>query len=108
MEDEPNSILLVIKAALGVAFAAFCVWLAVRIFNRGGKWAKRALAATIIMLPLIYVATFGMWCRAHRSGPGEISMAAVAWPYVPMWWLMDNGPGRVQIVIREYVVWCLD
>jgi len=28
-------------AIIGIAFAAFCVWLAVRIVNRRERWAKR-------------------------------------------------------------------
>jgi|SRR5579872_4191729 len=112
MEDEiatePNAILEWLFAGGVIAFAAFCVWLAVRIFNRGGKRSKRALAAALIMLPLIYVATFGLWCRANRTGPGEIRAAAgLAWPYQAMWWLMDNGPGPVKTAIRGYVIWCL-
>ena len=92
----------------GGAYAAFCVWLTVRIFDRGEKWSKRALAAALIMLPLIYVATFGLWCRANRTGPGEIrAQAAIFYPYQAMWWLIDNGPGPVKSAIKAYVVWCL-
>lgn len=100
--------MLIVLSTLAIAFAAFCVWLMVRIFNRDQKWVKRALAATLIMLPLVYVATFGLWCRANRTGPGEIrAAAAVAWPYHTMWWLLDNGPGPVKSAIRQYVIWCL-
>ena len=92
----------------GVAFTAFCVWLTVRTFNRGDKWAKRTLAAALIMLPLLYVATFGLWCRANRAGPGQMkAAAATVWPYQFVWWLFDNGPGPVQAAVRAYVEWCL-
>jgi hypothetical protein len=49
-------------AIFGVAFAAFCVWLAVRIINRRERWAKWTLAV-LISLPLIYV--LSGWVRAH-------------------------------------------
>jgi len=98
----------ILLPTLAVVFVACCVWLTVRIFNRGGKWAKRLLVATLIMSPLIYVATFGMWVRANRSGPGQIKAAAATWLYVPMWWLIENGPAPVQTAIRGYVIWCLD
>lgn len=92
----------------GIAFAASCIWLTVRIFNRGDRWAMRTLAAALMMLPLVYVVTFGLWCRANRAGPGQIKAAAAnVWPYHCMWWLFDNGPGPVQSAIRAYVEWCL-
>lgn len=34
---------------MGVAFAAVCIWLTVRIINRRERWAKRTLAAVIIL-----------------------------------------------------------
>ena len=37
----------------GIAFAASCIWLTVRIFNRGDRWAMRTLAAALMMLPLV-------------------------------------------------------
>jgi hypothetical protein len=48
-------------AISAVAIAAFCVWLAVRIFNRRERWAKWSLAVAI-WLPLLYVLSFGPWC----------------------------------------------
>lgn len=46
---------------VGVAFAAICVWLAVRIVNRRERWAKWTLAA-VVGLPVLYVASFGPAC----------------------------------------------
>ena len=45
----------IVLAAIGVAFAAFCVWLGVRIFNRRERWAKwtaLAIAAVLAAYPL--------------------------------------------------------
>jgi hypothetical protein len=48
-------------AIFGVAFAAFCVWLTVRIVNRQERWATWMLAAAIA-LPLLYLLSFGPVC----------------------------------------------
>jgi len=48
-------------AVSGTAFAAFCVWLTVRIINRREPWAIWTLAA-VVGLPVLYVASFGLWC----------------------------------------------
>ena len=38
-----------IFAALCVAFAAFAVWLTVRIINRRERWAKRAAVGLVVL-----------------------------------------------------------
>ena len=45
-------------ALVGVAFAAFCVLLAVRITNRRERWAKWT-AAALLGVPVLYVVGFG-------------------------------------------------
>ncbi|MBI3860989.1 MAG: hypothetical protein HY290_03755 [Planctomycetia bacterium] len=44
---------------LAVAFAAFCVWLTVRIVNRKERWAKWTLAGTLSL------ATLGVYFGAY-------------------------------------------
>lgn len=39
----------IILPALAVAFAALCVWLGVRIFNRRERWAKWTAVAVIML-----------------------------------------------------------
>jgi hypothetical protein len=51
----------ILLSTLAVAFAAFCVWLTVRIVNRRERWAKWTLAV-VVGLPVLYVA------RSRRSG----------------------------------------
>ena len=51
----------VLIPALAVSFAAFCVWLTVRIVNRRERWAERTLAA-VVGLPALYVVSFGPAC----------------------------------------------
>jgi hypothetical protein len=48
--------------ALGVAFAAFCVWLGVRIYNRRERWAKWTAVVMVVSLPVLYVLSFGPAC----------------------------------------------
>lgn len=50
-----------ILAVVGVALAAFAIWLTVRIITRREKWAKRTLAA-IVGLPVIYVLSIDPVC----------------------------------------------
>jgi hypothetical protein len=72
----------IVLPALAVAFAAFCVWLAVRIINRRDRWAKWTLAA-VVGLPVLYVASFGpaCWLRSHRLLPAKTGVL-----YKPMIW----------------------
>lgn len=51
----------IVLSAFGVALAAFCVWLIVRIVNRRERWAKWTLGL-VIGLPVLYVASFGPAC----------------------------------------------
>ncbi len=46
---------------IGIAFAAVCAWLTVRIVNRRERSAKRTLAA-VVGIPVLYVASFGPTC----------------------------------------------
>jgi hypothetical protein len=59
----------IVLPALSVAFAAFCVWLTVRIVNRRERWAKRTLLIIACGLPLLYLGSFGAWCWSIGSGP---------------------------------------
>jgi hypothetical protein len=43
------SIVLSVLAVASVAFAAFCIWLGVRIVNRKERWAKWTLAGALIV-----------------------------------------------------------
>ena len=70
-------------------------------------WATMVVLVPLIVV-LLYVASFGAWCRYNRGGPGEIKAAsAYVWPYYPMFWLIDNGPAAVKSALRSYVIRCL-
>jgi hypothetical protein len=70
----------------GAAFAAFCVWLTVRIVNRHERWAKWTLAAVVAGLPVLYVLSFGAACWWASGHPDEIGIRTVpaAWLYWPI------------------------
>ena len=60
----------ILLPALAVAFAAFCVWLTVRVVNRRERWAKQTLtiAVTVMVWPIIagailWLAHFGILQR---------------------------------------------
>jgi hypothetical protein len=79
--------------------------------NEPKKKPGVAFGATIILVAVsvLYVASFGVWCRVNRARPGVIKAGSAAiWPYCPMFWLIDDGPAPVKSALRSYVIWCLD
>jgi len=96
----------IVLAVSGLAFAAFAVWLTVRIVNRREKWAKRlAIGLTVA---LIYPLSFGpvMWIHSRTRRGGKtilVVYSPVVWlSYQPAffhaasWWVLlgaSNSPG---------------
>ena len=79
-EDEIVDILSGAIPVLGVAFAAFCVWLGVRVYNRQERWAKWVLATALIGVPVLYVVSYGVVCRVTSQQTGEWLAKNVAAP----------------------------
>ena len=89
---------------IGIAFAAICVWLTVRVVNRRERWAKWTLAITVAM-PVLYMLSLGplIWLGARGvmySGYGDHlriygTPARVA---------HDYGPEPVRRALRWYEV----
>jgi hypothetical protein len=74
----------VVLPALGVAFAAFCLWLTVRIVNRRERWAKWTAAGLAIVLA--YPISFGpaCWISSHLdAGAGALAVV-----YDPLVWVI--------------------
>jgi hypothetical protein len=73
-------------AISAIAFAAFCVWLAVRIFNRRERWAKRTLAASLFGILAGYPLSYGpvLWLFTKFSQSPVASRVIVAF-YRPLW-----------------------
>ena len=62
----------VLLPTLPVAFAAFCVWLGVRVVNRRERWAKWTLpAATVLCLVMVYLAAYLGMRQVARLRIGE-------------------------------------
>ena len=55
-----------IWAALGVVFAAFCIWLVVRLINRRERWAKRTMMWLAVALTLYFLSSGpAVWIFVH-------------------------------------------
>jgi hypothetical protein len=81
----------------GVAFAAVCVWLAVRIVNRRERWAKWTLAA-VLVLPVLYVLSAGPACWLCENG--TISGHTLNTIYSPI----GDGPEWLYEAINKYAL----
>jgi len=86
-------------AIFGIAFAAFCVWLTVRIVNRRERWAKWTLTA-VVCVPALYVLSFGPACWLCYSG--YISSKAIVNAYDPVFTLYRTGPKTIRTAIIWY------
>jgi hypothetical protein len=92
-----------------VAFAAFAVWLAVRIVNRRERWAKR----TAIFLPAVLLIGYALslgpvcwWLASQVQFPefwvGEPIFVRAPRAYWPIGWLAKNGPRPIGDAILWY------
>lgn len=95
----------------GLIFAAFCVWLAVRIVNRRERWAKWTLA-TIVGLPVLYAASFGpAWGKIigpRRVMPGAENDQLLRYSraiYRPIIWAMNDSPSFAGTMDRYCDLW---
>jgi hypothetical protein len=60
--------MVIVLAILAVAFAAFCVWITVRIVNRREWWAKWTLATMLVVgWPLALIAQRDQAVRQARQ-----------------------------------------
>ncbi len=100
----------------GVAFAAYCIWLGVRIVNRRERWAKWTLLGTIVGVPVLYVLSFGPACwwfgtpsDQSFGGIGPDGLALTPDPatearqiYWPIGWVALNGPSSIERALGWY------
>lgn len=71
----------IVLPALTSAFAAFCVWLGVRVFNRRERWAKWTAVGLVVLLA--YPVGFGPACWiSSRTGCGAGLVAFVYQPVI--------------------------
>ena len=98
----------IILSAFAVAFAAFSVWLIVRVINRRDRWAKRTLVALVAALPILYLASFGPVCwwvaetvPEFPGGPRVGNNAAyLPRAYWPIGWATESYPSIRPMIAR--------
>ncbi len=84
---------------LAITFAAFCVWLTVRIVNRRERWAKWTVAGTI-GLPVLYVLSFGPVCWiTSTSHPRTMWVETL---YRPITMMFEWGSSPISNAFRWY------
>jgi len=92
----------IVLFVLPVAFAALCVWLAVRIVNRRERWAKWTLAVTV-GVPVLYVLSFGPACwKFSRFDGWENPNEMLAIVYRPIVWIWHERPMPIGGIIDWY------
>jgi hypothetical protein len=92
----------------GVAFAALCVWLMVRIVNRKERWAKWtavALAVMLVAYPLSY--PWALSVLIHHGQSESAAMDQLADIYAPFGWAIYHCPDFIRNWYGIYVEWCL-
>ncbi|MBI3863059.1 MAG: hypothetical protein HY290_14300 [Planctomycetia bacterium] len=87
---------------LAVAFAAFCVWLTVRVVNRKERWAKRALAGLVLLAVASYPLSLGPlgWLLERRLIPDELNLP-IAIFYSPLYDVRERFE-TLHAVLRWY------
>ena len=98
-----------ILPALAVTFAAFCVWLTVRIVNRREPWAKRTIAFVSIAIVGLYFLSHPWACAFIARGRlvGSPVYHAVQLFYVPCGWAYGALPESIQSRYWPYYNWSL-
>jgi hypothetical protein len=95
---------------MAVVFGAFCVWLAVRIFNRRERWVKWTMVG-LIVVSITYPLSFGLvtWLVAEMfdwdPNPRRANARwdAYALIYRPLLEMESDGPQPVREMIAWYM-----
>ncbi len=91
----------IVLPTLAVAFAAFCVWLAVRIVNRQERWAKRTV--WVLVVALAYPLSFGPACWiVSRRNIDDDGMRKLPWLYTPLGWAVIHSGGTGRQAMQFY------
>lgn len=85
----------------GATFAAFCVWLSVRIINRRERWAKWTLTV-VVALPVLYVLSFGPTCWVYSRIQFDEEWDAPDFIYAPILWTWRFDQGGISDAIDWY------
>jgi hypothetical protein len=102
----------IILLAMATTFAAFCVWLTVRVVNRRERWAKWTLAA-VVGMPVLYFLSVGpaLWL-SDRLYPSVLSdeqsndlMTVVDITFAPLEWLSEWSPQFSELYASYISIW---
>ena len=99
----------ILLPTLAVAFAAFCVWLTLRAFNRRERWAKRLVIGLILGSPLLYLMSLGPACWiSSRTDCGDGLVTKMYGPLFPLFGdsIYEEPPPRLFRAIVWYsILW---
>jgi hypothetical protein len=98
----------IVLPALAVAFAAFCVWLTVRIVNRRERWAKWTLTAVLAVAFLGPPVSYPWAKGVLMTSPRAETMTEL----ITLCSLFERGlfscPDFIGQAYLPYYVWCLE
>lgn len=96
----------IVLIALGVIFAAFAVWLGVRIVNRRERWAKRT-AIVLVALLAGYPLSYGpVVLLSRRHLLPKFVEELFLWFYLPLAVIVPDMPEPIKAWFEWYIrVW---
>jgi RsiW-degrading membrane proteinase PrsW (M82 family) len=92
----------ILLAAVGIACAAFCVWLVVRIANRRERWAKRMAVALVVLLAGYPLSIGPVFCLRIMIGDPQWAKDAYEFTYLPLLWALGQSPQSVVSAMDWY------
>ena len=91
----------IVLPAMGVAVAAFAVWLTVRLVNRRKRLGRRTWITVAAVAVLVgYPLSFGPACWI--TSRANLSQNLVNVAYQPILWGFDHGPDWLRCRIHDY------
>jgi hypothetical protein len=97
----------IVLSVLGVAFAAFCVWLTVRLVNRGWKPGRRFWIFATLGLAFSYPMSWGPAIHVYQSCGRPAWMETSLTIYEPLVRLLNSGRPWYLEPYRAYIFWCM-
>ncbi len=94
-----------ILSVIVASFAAFCLWLTVRIVNRRERWAKWTAAGMLIAIGVGYPLAFGPVCRYFSTVPisDDTPPDWLMLLYAPCGRLVHGGPEIIRAPFVQYL-----
>jgi hypothetical protein len=98
--------ILSVLGVLGLAFAAFCVWLGVRIADRRERWAKRTAVALAFAVLVLYPLSMGpvAWVYSALDWP-DWMWTGIRVTYQPIIRAEQRGPDWIGETMVSYRSW---